>query len=136
MSTKKEQLQDESSQELAQDRTEQAMDRTDWAEERTLLAKERTFSAWGRTGLSAMAAGLGIAHLLGSTSYPWIARTVGILLILTSGLIFVLGFMSYRKALQKLAEQNVRGTSLWVIGLITLFLILSSVLALLFIFWE
>ena len=33
--------------------------RTDWAYDRTLLAKERTFAACGRTGISAMAAGLG-----------------------------------------------------------------------------
>lgn len=128
--------QDESKQELAQDRTEQAEERTDWAHERTLLAKERTFSAWGRTGLSAMAAGLGIAHLLGSTAYPWIARTVGVLLILTSGLIFIIGFISYHKALQKLAEKGIRGTSIWVIGSVTIFLILSTILALLLIFYE
>lgn len=128
--------QDKSKRKLAQDRTEEAKERTDWAEERTLLAKERTFSAWGRTGLSAMAAGLAIAHLLSSTDHLWIARTVGVLLILTSSLIFILGFISYRKALQKLAEQNVRGTSVWVIGVITLFLILSTFLALLLIFSE
>ena len=128
--------QDKSQQELAQDRTEQAEERTDWAQERTLLAKERTFSAWGRTGLSAMAAGLGIAHLLESTDYPWITRTVGVLLILTSGLIFAIGFISYRKALQKLSEKGIRGTSIWVIGLITIFLIFSTILALLLIFHE
>lgn len=132
----KEDIEGKSKKELAQERTEEAMERTKWAEERTLLAKERTFSAWGRTGLSAMAAGLGIAHLLGSTDNPWIARTVGVLLILASGLIFALGFMSYHKAMQKLAEQGARGTSLWVIGMITLLLTLSAVLALLLIFRE
>ena len=128
--------QDKSKRELAKDRTEQAADRTDWAEERTLLAKERTFSAWGRTGLSAMAAGLAIAHLLGSTDHPWIARTVGIILILTSGLIFIIGFISYRKALQKLAKKGIRGTSIWVIRLITILLLLSTMLALVLVFYK
>jgi putative membrane protein len=128
-------IQEKSKQELARDRTEKAADRTDWAHERTLLAKERTFSAWGRTGLSAMAAGLAIAHLLGSTDHPWVARTIGVLMILTSGLIFVIGFISYRKALKKLAEKGIRGTSIWVIRLITAFLLLSTMLALILIFF-
>jgi len=129
-------IQDKSKQELAQDRTDHAAERTDWANERTLLAKERTFSAWVRTGLSAMAVGLAIAHLLGSTDNPWIARTVGVLMILTGGLIFVISFISYRKALQKLAEKGIRGTSIWVIRLITAFLILSAMLAIVLIFYK
>jgi putative membrane protein len=118
---------DESKQELARDRT-------DWAQERTLLAKERTFSAWGRTGMSAMAAGLAIARLLPSVDAPWIARTLGAILTLTGAAIFVLGFFSYRTALQELADEGVRGTPLWIMGAITLALILSALLALLLIF--
>jgi putative membrane protein len=115
-------------------RRELARDRTDWAQERTLLAKERTFSAWGRTGMSAVAAGLAIARLLDSVDYPWVARTLGALLILTGGAIFVLGFASYRNALQQLADEGVRGTPLWIMGALTLALVLSALLALLLIF--
>jgi putative membrane protein len=113
-----------------------AEDRTDWAQERTLLAKERTFSAWVRTGLSAMAAGLAISRLLGTVDSPWIARMLGALLILTGGAIYVLGFVSYRKALRQLAERGIEGTASWVIGIITLALMTSSALALLLIFVE
>lgn len=136
MSSKEKNLENESKEEMAQDRTEQADDRTDWAEDRTLLAKERTFSAWGRTGLAAIAAGIGIARLLKSVESQWIASTLGILLISTGGMIFLLGFLSYRKALKKLEEQGVRGTSLWIIGLITLFLLACTILALFLIFQE
>jgi putative membrane protein len=113
-----------------------AEDRTDWAQERTLLAKERTFSAWGRTGISAMAAGLAISRLLSSVESPWIARTLGAVLIFTGGAIYVLDFLSYRKALQKLADEGVRGTPLWVIGAVTFALMFSAGLALLLIFLE
>lgn len=113
-----------------------AEDRTDWAQERTLLAKERTFSAWSRTGMSAMAVGLGIARLLNTTDNPWIARTIGAVLIVTGGAIFALGFFSYRKALQKLADEGVRGMSIWAIGILTFGLIVSAALALLLIFQE
>jgi putative membrane protein len=115
---------------------ELAEDRTDWAQERTLLAKERTFSAWGRTGMSAMAVGLGIARLLDVTDSPWIARTIGAVLIVTGGAIFALGFFSYRKALKQLADEGVRGMSIWAIGILTFGLMVSAALALLLIFQE
>lgn len=110
-----------------------AEDRTDWAMERTLLAKERTFSAWARTGISSMIAGVGIAEFLGSVDHAWIARVMGVILIITGGTIYTIGFFSYRKALQKLAEQNIRSTSYWLIVLVTLGLIFSAGLALLLI---
>ncbi len=113
---------------------ELAEDRTDWALERTLLAKERTFSAWGRTGIAAVAAGLATARLLGSVELAWVARAVGVLLILIGGLIFAVGFLSYRKALDKLAEKGVRGSPFWIISAITLALMISTVLSLLLIF--
>jgi putative membrane protein len=115
---------------------ELAEDRTDWAQERTLLAKERTFSAWVRTGIASVAAGLATARLLGSVDHPEIARAIGVLLIFAGAIVFILGFMSYRKALHILADQDVRGTPLWIIALITLFLLAATALAFLLIFEE
>lgn len=117
-------------------RREMAAVRTDWAKERTLLAQERTFSAWGRTGTAAMGIGLAIARLLGGAdvSRPWLARAVGVVMILTGATIFVVGFMSYRKVLKKMGEESVGGLSLKVVGLVTFGLMFSAVLALLLIF--
>jgi putative membrane protein len=117
-------------------RNELAEDRTEWAQQRTLLAKERTFSAWTRTGLSCMAAGLGIARLLSDVDSLWIARALGAVLILTGGVVFAVGFFSYRRALIKLAEEGIRSTSIWLIGVITLAMVLGSALALILIFVE
>jgi putative membrane protein len=117
-------------------RNELAEDRTDWAQQRTLLAKERTFSAWTRTGLSCMAVGLGIARLLSSVDSLWLARALGAILIITGGVIFALGFISYRRALIKLSEEGIRSTSIWLIGVITLSMVLGSVLALILLFVE
>jgi putative membrane protein len=117
-------------------KNELAEDRTEWAQQRTLLAKERTFSAWTRTGLSCMAAGLGIARLLSDIESLWVARSLGAILIVTGGVIFALGFISYRRALIKLEEENIRSTSIWLIGVITLAMGLGSVLALILIFVE
>lgn len=123
----------EEQQKKDKDKQDLAEDRTDWAMERTLLAKERTFSAWARTGISAMIAGVGIAKFLSNIDYPWIARTLGILLILTGGTIYVIGFVSYRKALEKLAEKGIRNTSIWLIALVSFGLMISAGLALLLI---
>ncbi|CAN5488277.1 hypothetical protein BH23BAC1_BH23BAC1_31930 [soil metagenome] len=112
------------------EKTELAENRTDWAQERTLLAKERTFSAWARTGISSMIAGVGIAEFLKEVEPEWIACILGILLIVTGGTIFGLGFFSYRNALKKLAKKGIRSTSIWIILAITLALIFSAGLAL------
>jgi putative membrane protein len=108
------------------EKTELAENRTDWAQERTLLAKERTFSAWARTGISSMIAGVGIAEFLKEVEPLWIARILGILLILTGGTIFIIGFFSYKNALKELSEKDIRSKSIWVILIITLALIASA----------
>ncbi len=119
-----------------ENKKELAEDRTDWAQERTLLAKERTFSAWVRTGIASVAAGLATARLLGSVHHPEIARAIGVLLVFAGAIIFSLGLLSYRKALHKLADEDVHGTPLWIITLITLVLLACTSLSLLLIFEE
>lgn len=119
---------------LAEDRTEWAEERTDWAEERTLLAKERTFAGWARTGLASGAAGVAAARLLGEVGEPWMPLALGSLLLVLAGAVYVIAFLSYRKALRALADKGIRGTSLWAIGAVTAGLALSSVLGLLMIF--
>jgi uncharacterized membrane protein YidH (DUF202 family) len=59
---------------LADEKTDPADERTVLARQRTLLAVERTVSAWIRTGIAAMAAGVGIARLLGAVQPAWITR--------------------------------------------------------------
>lgn len=69
---------------------------------------------------------LAIAKLLGSVESPWIARTLGLALILTGGTIYALGFLSYRNALEALVQKGVRSTPLRLIGVITLLLMFSA----------
>jgi putative membrane protein len=129
-------MSDLSKQDLAEERTSWAEDRTEWAQQRTLLAKERTFSAWIRTGLSCMAAGIGVTRLLGDVDSYHIASSLGALLIVTSGIIFVIAFLSYRRTLIEEKREGIEETSLWVIGVISLFMFLGAVLALILIFVE
>jgi putative membrane protein len=116
------------------DKKDLAEDRTDWAQERTLLAKERTFSAWARTGISAVAAGLGIARLLQSVNAQWIAKTLGILFIAAGAIVFVVGFSTYYKTFQKMDKQDVNGASIWFIGIISFALLGAAILAIVLLF--
>jgi putative membrane protein len=95
--------------EWAEQRTDMANERTDWALERTVLASERTFSAWLRTGMTAMEAGLGIARLLSSVTLPWLARAIGVLLIIAGATAFVVGVWRHQRITGKLEQEGMRG---------------------------
>jgi putative membrane protein len=120
----------------AEERTHWAEERTDWALQRNVYAKERTFSAWMRTGLSSVAVGLGIARLLSAVGQEWVARTIGVLLILTGGVTYALSFWRYLQDYHELQEEGLQLTSVWLIGGLTLALILSAVLSMVLLFVQ
>ena len=93
--------------------------RTDLALQRTLLAHERTFSAWVRTGIAALAAGLGIFHLLKSVKFPWAPQVIGIIFVLAGGGIFLVAIWRYYHGYQSLKSQGLKLTNVWLLlGLI------------------
>jgi putative membrane protein len=109
------------------DRSELAEQRTEWAKERTLLAKERTFAAWLRTGLASFAVGFGVAELLGEVGPPRLASGIGVALILAGAAIVVIGFINYRRALEQLEQQGIRGLPVWALGVLALILVLVGI---------
>ena len=119
--------------EWAKERTEEAEERTDWAQERTLLAEERTFSAWVRTGITAIAAGVGIAKLLASAAWPWITRAIGVIFVLAGMGAYLVAFWRYRQQYAPMKAERVDVIPLWALGLIILALLITAVLAVLLI---
>jgi putative membrane protein len=115
---------------------ELAETRTDWARERTLLAKQRTFAAWLRTGLSCVAVGFAAAEFLGDLEPQWVVKTASVLLVLAGSVIFVIGFFGYRDTFRKLSAEGVEGISVWIIGAVTLAMLLGAVLLLLVVLRE
>lgn len=105
---------------------ELAEQRTDWAQERTLLAKHRTFGSWLRSGLSAVAVGFGAAEFLGDLEPQWLVKTASALLVVTGAAIFLIGFFGYRSTFNKLLQEGVKGVALWLIGGITLAMVLGA----------
>ena len=74
----------------AEQQTDSADRRTELAADRTVLAAERTYAAWVRTGLTALAAGIGARALLDHLVASWLIGATGSVLILFSGMCFVL----------------------------------------------
>jgi len=107
-----------------------AEERTDWAKERTLLAKQRTFAAWLRTGLSSIAVGFAAAEFLGDLEPQWVVKIASVLLVVAGGVIFVIGFAGYRDTFRKLQQEGTQGISPWIIGGVTLAMLLGAALLL------
>ncbi len=63
--------------------------RTELAADRTILAAERTYAAWVRTGLLALASGIGAKKVLEGIVPDWLIGANGSLLILFSAFCFV-----------------------------------------------
>jgi putative membrane protein len=64
---------------------------TELAASRTLFAAERTYAAWVRTGLVALASGLGSRKLLDGAVPPWMILGTGTVLLLFSAFCFGAG---------------------------------------------
>src|SRR5207302_4618394 len=62
--------------------------RTQLAADRTLFAAERTYAAWVRTGLMALASGIGAKKLLAGIIPEWMILATGSLLVLFSAFCF------------------------------------------------
>ena len=76
--------------ETSSERIEDSADRrTELAADRTILAAERTYAAWVRTGLLALASGIGAKKLLEGVVPDWLISANGTLLILFSAFCFV-----------------------------------------------
>jgi len=63
--------------------------RTQLAADRTVLAAERTYAAWVRTGLTALAAGVGAKKVLGGVLPEWAVLATGSVLVLFGAFCFV-----------------------------------------------
>lgn len=94
--------------ELAEDRTDFAEDRTDFAEDRTSLANERTFAGWMRTGLAALAVGIGFQALFRSMEPVWVPKALATLFVLISIFIFVTAERRGCRVVERLDTHEVR----------------------------
>ena len=106
-------------------------DNNDLAIDRTILANERTYQAWVRTGLSSLAAGLGVAKFLQDFMLPWLLLILATFLIVFSIIAFLLAAWRYTHLHIRLVHLEVDATPTWMVKAISVLLISCSLLALL-----
>jgi putative membrane protein len=100
--------------------------------ERTVLANERTYAAWIRTGIAALATGLGIAKFMMGIMPVWSILLVASMLIIFSGVAFLLAAWRYSHLHIKVAKLEVDAIPLKLaIGLSIVFVI-CALIALIF----
>lgn len=112
-----------STQELAQERTSLAGDRT-------ALANQRTFSAWLRTGLSSVLAGLAIVKFIGNNQvYKGFVLLIGLIFEAIGIGIYILSYITYRKAIKDKLEENKGGKLIFILlTIITFGLIIATIM--------
>jgi inner membrane protein YidH len=102
------------------------------SERTSVLANERTYAAWLRTGLTALAAGLGIEKFLadGSVIPSELTRTISVTLIATSGFCFYLAAWRYQHVGMRMVSSHVSGAPISFMVFLSFVLVMTSVLAL------
>jgi putative membrane protein len=118
----------------ANERPDSADTRTELARERTALARERTFNAWLRTGLTAVAAGVGLAYLA-ADGHPMFAlrRAAGLLLSLVGGTILVVALRRYARDAEARAHAMI---PLWLLGTLVAMLFAGMLIAFYFLLFP
>ena len=108
--------------------------RTQLARERTVLARERTFNAWLRTGLTAVAAGVGLAYL-GAETHPLFGlhRAAGLLLSVVGGTILVVALRRYARDPLARAQATI---PLWLLFILVVMLFAGALVAFFFLLFP
>ena len=114
----------------AQQTKDSADRRTELAADRTVFAAERTYAAWVRTGLVALASGIGSRKLLEGVVPGWMIIATGSVLVLFSAFCFVAGVWRQLFTGAPPPEPDVRQLPPFVLAVVNLFLALVAIVAL------
>lgn len=114
----------------AQKTKDSADRRTELAADRTVFAAERTYAAWVRTGLVALASGIGSRKLLEGVVPGWMIIATGPVLVLFSAFCFVAGVWRQLFTGAPPPDPDVRQLPPFVLAIVNLFLALVAIVAL------
>ena len=117
--------------EAAQKSKSAAERNTELAADRTVFAAERTYAAWVRTGLVALASGIGTKKLLAGVVPDWMIIATGSVLILFSAFCFVAGVWRQLVIGTAPPEPSVRQLPPMILTVVNSFLALVALAALL-----
>ncbi|MEX1012137.1 MAG: DUF202 domain-containing protein [Waddliaceae bacterium] len=100
------------------------------AERNTLLAYERTYAAWVRTGLTSLAAAIGIERLFSGTIPFLLMRSLTLMLIFLSIVSFTASAMTYLEVKKIPFVRVVPGTSPHLLTFLSLLMVCICLLTL------
>lgn len=99
-------------------------------EDRTVLANEQTYTAWVRTGLAALATGVGFERFLSGAMPDWTIRAIAVILILFSACAFFLAIWHYTHLGLRLQNADIKGLPIRLLIFLTASLGVAVILAL------
>ncbi|WP_170003440.1 YidH family protein [Pseudopontixanthobacter vadosimaris] len=80
-----------------------AEQRTDLAEDRNIMAVERTFAGWMRTAFAAIGIGLAFRAVFGEFQPPWLAKAIATMFVAAGG---ILAIVAQRRTCKTMARLN------------------------------
>lgn len=98
-------------------------------ERQSVLANERTYAAWVRTGLTALATGLGVERFLGGVIPDPFIRVTSMTLLSFSIFSFILGSWRYHHVGSRLKSEEVTGAPTQLLVFLSVVLAFISLLA-------
>ncbi len=104
---------------------------TQYALDRTVLANERTYAAWLRTGMAALATGIGVEKFMIEVIPEWGIKLIAVLLLAFSAIAFLLAAWRFNHLGVRLEGVDVKMIPRIVTAVLSAALALCSVLALL-----
>ncbi|MGA8163688.1 MAG: DUF202 domain-containing protein [Waddliaceae bacterium] len=99
-------------------------------ERTSVLANERTYNAWMRTGMTALATGLGVERFLSGVIPFFIMRTTSMVLLLFSILCFILGAWRYQHVGTRIPIFRISGAPEYLLVFTSAVLSIAAALAL------
>jgi putative membrane protein len=122
---------------MDQDKSEcLAMDTTTLAMQRNVMANERTFSAWLRTGLALIVAAIALPRIIHFVRWAWTLKLIGIIFIAIASTIFIVAYWRYEAESKKLMRPGTVMTPAWLVKILTILLMVTSIISVALLFHE
>ncbi len=126
------------SRDTSSDRTcdEKDVNTTTLAMQRNVMANERTFSAWLRTGLALMVAAIALPRIIHFVNWAWTLKLIGLIFIAIAATVFIVAYWRYEAESKKLMCAGAVMTPAWLIKILTILLMITSIISVALLFHE
>ncbi len=126
------------SRDTSSDRTcdEKDVNTTTLAMQRNVMANERTFSAWLRTGLALVVAAIALPRIIHFVNWAWTLKLIGLIFLAIASTVFIVAYWRYEAESKKLMCAGAVMTPAWLIKILTILLMATSIISVALLFHE